>query len=204
MECPTRRSCQPNSLNLSVFREVSFLHDATAGEPPSSGGVRDLNLIIKPGSVVGITGPSGAGKTTFADLLVGLYPPQSGDMLVGDNALRGQWVGAWRSRVSYVTQDPFLFHDTIRRNLLWANDDADETALWDALRVAGAEEIVHNAAQGLDSVVGERGCLLSGGERQRLCLAKRCSDAHAFSCSMRRLARLMLRESTPYLSAYSL
>jgi ATP-binding cassette, subfamily C, bacterial len=86
--------------------------------------------------------------------------------------LRGPSVTAWRNSVSYVAQDPFLFHDTIRRNLLWANPEADEAALWDILRLAGAEDIVRNAAQGLDTVVGERGTLLSGGERQRLCLAR--------------------------------
>ena len=155
-----------------VFSGVSFVHEAASGSSDSAGGLRDLDLIIEPGSVVGITGPSGAGKTTFADLLVGLYPPQCGEILIGGVVLRGPSVTAWRNSVSYVAQDPFLFHDTIRRNFLWANPEADETALWDMLRLAGAEEIVRNAAQGLDTVVGERGGLLSGGERQRLCLAR--------------------------------
>jgi ABC-type multidrug transport system fused ATPase/permease subunit len=155
-----------------VFNKVLFLHDPEVAESGSAGGVRDLDLMIEPGSIVGITGPSGAGKTTFADLLVGLYPPQFGEIRVGGIALRGPAVTAWRNCVSYVAQDPFLFHDTIRRNLLWANPHADEAALWGVLRTAGAEDIVRNAAQGLDTVVGERGALLSGGERQRLCLAR--------------------------------
>src|SRR6185369_7173309 len=90
-----------------VFSGVSFVHDAESGSP--TGGVRDLDLIIEPGSIVGITGPSGAGKTTFADLLVGLYPPQSGTILIGGVPLRGPSVMAWRNSVSYVAQDPFLF-----------------------------------------------------------------------------------------------
>ena len=154
-----------------VFSKVSFLHDAS-GESEVAGGVRDLNLIIEPGSVVGITGPSGAGKTTFADLLVGLYPPQSGEILIGGIGLRGPSVTGWRNSVSYVAQDPFLFHDTIRRNLLWANPEANEIEVWDMLRLAGAEGIVRNVPGGLDALVGERGTLLSGGERQRLCLAR--------------------------------
>jgi len=174
-EAPTVVSSKPG-INLPdgsiVFHGVSFLYDAAPGAADSVGGVRDLELIIEPGSIVGVTGPSGAGKTTFADLLVGLYIPQSGEIAVGGIPLRGPIVAAWRNSVSYLAQEPFLFHDTIRRNLLWANPEADETGLWDVLRIAGAEEIVRDAAQGLDTVVGERGGLLSGGERQRLCIAR--------------------------------
>ena len=78
----------------------------------------------------------------------------------------------WRNAVSYVAQDPYLFHDTIRRNLLWAAPEANEAAIWHVLCMVGAENIVRNMSQGLDAVVGERGGLLSGGERQRLCLAR--------------------------------
>ena len=153
-----------------TFNKVWFLHDTAADAQRPQGGVRDLELVIEAGSVVGITGPSGAGKTTFADLLVGLYAPQSGEVLVGGVALRGPAVTTWRKSVSYISQDPFLFHDTIRRNLLWANPDVDDATLWSALQMAGAEEIVRNV--GIEALVGERGGLLSGGERQRLCLAR--------------------------------
>jgi ATP-binding cassette subfamily C protein len=129
-------------------------------------------LKIASGSIVGICGPSGEGKTTFIDLLVGLYPPQSGEILVGNVVLSGAALNAWRDRVSYVTQDAFLFHDTIRRNLLWAAPKSREEDLWSVLRLAGADGLVKKMAAGLDTVVGERGTLVSGGERQRLALAR--------------------------------
>jgi ATP-binding cassette subfamily C protein len=74
--------------------------------------------------------------------------------------------------VSYVSQEPFLFHDTIRNNILWARPEAVEADLWDALRQAGADELVRRMDDGLETIVGERGALLSGGERQRIALAR--------------------------------
>jgi ATP-binding cassette subfamily C protein len=121
---------------------------------------------------VGVTGPSGSGKTTFADLLVGLYPPQSGSILVGGTALEGGALSGWRDCIAYVAQDPFLFHDTIRQNLLWGNSGCSEADLWTALEAVGIGDFVRRANNGLDTVVGERGTLLSGGERQRISLAR--------------------------------
>ena len=154
-----------------VFREVSFSY-AGNGDTAASPVLHNVNATIATGSFVGICGASGAGKTTFADLLVGLFPPQGGEVSVGGVPLRGALLAAWRDRISYVSQDPFLFYDTIRRNLLWAAPGAGEEDLWNALRLAGAEQLVRGMADGLETVVGERGTLVSGGERQRLALAR--------------------------------
>lgn len=153
-----------------VFRDVNFHYQQT--KPSEPGAVTGLDLTIAPGSFVGVTGPTGAGKTTFADLLVGLLEPQSGEIAIGGTPLRGPAAVMWREHVSYVAQDPYLFRDTIRRNLLWARPQASERELWDALAIAGADRQVRRLESGLDTMLGERGGLISGGERQRLCLAR--------------------------------
>jgi ATP-binding cassette subfamily C protein len=155
-----------------VFRAVGYSYAQESERSGQALVLCDVDVTIPQGSFVGICGASGAGKTTFADLLVGLFPPQSGEIVAGGIALRGQALNAWRNRVSYVSQDPFLFHDTIRCNLLWAAPQASEDDLWSALRLAGADDLVRAMARGLDTVVGERGTLVSGGERQRLALAR--------------------------------
>lgn len=153
-------------------RSVSFHHVPDDGGGGAARGIEGVSLTIRPGEIVGITGPSGAGKTTFADILVGLFPPQRGQILVAGIALEGGALTAWRNHVSYVSQDPYLFHDTVRRNLIWANPQSSEQDIWDALALVGAERLVRGMENGLDTIVGERGTLLSGGERQRIALAR--------------------------------
>jgi ATP-binding cassette subfamily C protein len=155
-----------------AFRNVTFLHQESQSEKSVAAGVRSLTLTIDEGSVLGVTGPSGSGKTTFADLLVGLFPPQSGEISIGGIALAGSIVPAWRNVISYVTQDSFLFYDTIRNNLLWGGRNLGDEAIWEALDVAGVADFVRRTRRGLNTVVGERGSLLSGGELQRISLAR--------------------------------
>lgn len=152
------------------FRDVGYRHRDGAGV--RRGGLAPLSIVIEPGEFLGIAGPSGVGKTTFVDLLVGLYEPDQGEIAVAGRILSSATLSAWRRHVSYVAQDAYLFHDSVRHNLLWANPDADEDAIWAALRVVGADTLVRAMPAGLDTVVGERGSLVSGGERQRLALAR--------------------------------
>lgn len=148
--------------------------------------VDNVNFEIPARKVTAIVGPSGAGKSTIADLLLGLLAPEKG-IIIADGRPIGSYnylihnnesednsipLIQWRHSIAYVPQETFLFHDTLRANLLWANPNATEEELWDALRMASAEDFVLRMPQGLDTLVGDRGITLSGGERQRIALAR--------------------------------
>lgn len=153
-----------------TLSEVSFVH--RAGDAETAGGIDRISVSLPAGAVVGITGPSGSGKTTFVDLVAGIFVPQSGGIAVNGASLDGANLHFHRSRLAYVGQDPVLFGDTIRRNLLWAAPTASEAAMWQAIELVGAGDIVRRLGHGLDSPVGERGGLISTGERQRIALAR--------------------------------
>jgi ATP-binding cassette, subfamily C, bacterial len=150
------------------FEQVSFSYDAQANSPVIS----NLNLIIKAGETTAIVGPSGAGKSTIADLVMGLIAPNQGRIIVDGMELNPQGMKLWRDQIGYVPQDTFLFHDTLRTNLLWAKPDAKEEEINQSLKFAAAEEFVSGLFKGLDTILGDRGVLISGGERQRLALAR--------------------------------
>jgi ATP-binding cassette subfamily C protein len=133
--------------------------------------VRDVSLDIEAGQTTAIVGPSGAGKSTLVDLLTGLLAPTTGRVLVDGKPLRSEHLKAWRDQIGYVPQDSFFFHDSVRANLLWANPDATEADLWQAIMAASAD-FVRALPEGLDTIIGDRGVLISGGERQRLGLAR--------------------------------
>lgn len=141
----------------------------------ASNGVERLcgaSFALAAGEVVALTGGSGAGKTTLIDLLTGLLTPTSGRVLVQGAALDRAGAYAWRDRIAYITQETWLANDTIRANLRRGEAAGDDAALWEALRLVGAEGLVRSAEHGLDTPVHEQGSRFSGGERQRLALAR--------------------------------
>ncbi|MCB1689050.1 MAG: ABC transporter ATP-binding protein [Halioglobus sp.] len=131
-----------------------------------------LSLQIEAGSLTTLVGPSGAGKTTIIDLAIGLLRPQSGEVLLDGIPLADIDISQWRKMIGYVPQDTILLHDTILHNVTLGEPSLTSDDVERALRAAGAWEFVNKLAQGLDTVVGERGGKLSGGQRQRIVIAR--------------------------------
>ncbi|MCS6780488.1 MAG: ABC transporter ATP-binding protein/permease [Geminicoccaceae bacterium] len=131
-----------------------------------------LDLVVPAGSLTVLTGPSGAGKTTIVDLILGLHRPDAGRVAIDGVDLREIDLFSWRRMVGYVPQETVLFHDTIRANLTLGDDRVSEAELEAALRTAEAWDFVAALPEGLETVVGERGARLSGGQRQRIALAR--------------------------------
>jgi len=150
------------------FERVSFSY----GGGESVAAVRELDLTIEAEKITAIVGSSGAGKSTIADLVIGLIQPDRGRVLVDGEPLGPEVLSSWREQIGYVAQETFLFNDTVRANLLWARPEAGEEQIWQALELAAAGGFVSELPEGLQTVLGDRGVRLSGGERQRLALAR--------------------------------
>jgi len=150
------------------LRHVTFRYDSRVATPT----LDDVSVDIPAGRTTAIVGVSGAGKSTVADLVLGLLRADQGTVTIDDQPLNAGNVQDWRDQIGFVPQEMFLLHDTVRANLLWASPTASTDDLWIALRAAAADEFVLRLPKGLDSVVGDRGSLISGGERQRLALAR--------------------------------
>jgi ATP-binding cassette subfamily C protein CydCD len=153
-----------------------------------------VSLRVPVGSTVALVGPSGAGKTTVANLLLRFWDPQRGVVRLLGHDLRDYTLDDLRRRIALVAQDTYLFNDTLRANIMLARPDADELALAAALERAALSDVVASLPDGLDTVVGERGARLSGGQRQRVAIAR------AF---LKNAPVLILDEATSHLDAVS-
>ena len=147
---------------------VTFVYEDSARPA-----LQDVNLTIRRGESVGIVGPTGAGKSTLVDVLLGLLRPTSGRVLIDGDDLTG-YERAWRRLIGYVPQDPYLLDDSLRRNIAFGVPDTtiDEQRLARACTGAQLDEFLRELPDGLETVVGEDGVRLSGGQRQRVAIAR--------------------------------
>ncbi len=146
------------------------------GRPPGPDqrrwALRDVSFAIAPGQVAALVGPSGAGKSTITYLLPRLYDPTEGRILLDGDDLRDIALESLSEQVGMVTQETFLFHDTVRNNLLYAKPDANQESVERACQAANIHDFIVGLPDGYDTLVGERGYRLSGGEKQRVAIAR--------------------------------
>jgi ATP-binding cassette, subfamily C, bacterial len=155
-----------SSLNQAItFRNVSFSY----GDKPV---LRNVFLTIPAGGFIALTGPSGAGKTTIADLIIGLFSPQEGQVSIDDVSVTDMSLKAWRSMIGYAPQETIMFHDTIFTNVTLGDPTLSRADAEEALRGAGSWDFVTSLPEGMDWIVGEKGARLSGGQRQRIAIAR--------------------------------
>ena len=148
------------------FQDVSFAYPSSI-----SNVLNGINLSASSGQFLGVMGHTGAGKSTILKLIERFYEPQTGRVLINGRDINEFSIESVRSRIGFVSQEPFLFYGTIRDNVAYARD-VKESEILDALELAGASEFISQLSNGLDTMVGDRGVMLSGGQRARISLAR--------------------------------
>lgn len=160
------RGGRPPTLTHSIqLADVSFSY----GDKPV---LERFSMVARAGQLTVLSGASGGGKTTITDLILGLYEPQAGEVLLDGVPLHDIDLHRWRAMVGYVPQELGLFHDTVFANVTLGDPNITEAAVMRALDLAGATDFVRELPEGLQTSVGERGARLSGGQRQRIALAR--------------------------------
>jgi subfamily B ATP-binding cassette protein MsbA len=163
----------PNAIALKSsegridFEDVTFRYANTNRDA-----IRNVTLRIKPGKTFALVGASGAGKSTILSLILRLYDPTSGAVKIDGRDLRSITQKSLRDQIGLVTQETFLFHDTIFNNILFGRLDATQEQIYEAAQAAYAHEFIMAQPKGYDTVIGDKGCLLSGGQQQRLAIAR--------------------------------
>ncbi len=162
---PGQGGLPPRLTSAISLRDVSFSY----GREKVLEGV---SMTLPAGAFIAVVGPSGAGKTTVADLVIGLLRPQQGEIWIDDLPMADIDSQAWRGMIGYVPQETFLFHDSVMANVTLGDEEISRAEVETALRRAEAWAFVAALPEGMDTVVGERGARLSGGQRQRIAIAR--------------------------------
>ena len=166
-ERPVGRRLQFTKLTDDIqIQRVSFRHEGRDAL------FENLNMTIPRGKLTALVGPSGSGKSTVADLLLGLFQPQQGEILINGISLRDLDLLTWRKGIGFASQDTFVFNSSIRDNILVGRPEATEQEVVEAARQANAHDFIDEMPQGYDTVAGDRGVKLSGGQRQRIAIAR--------------------------------
>lgn len=148
------------------FDHVAFSYEA---DHPV---LTDISFTAEPGQTVAIVGPSGAGKTTIANILPRFYDVTGGSVRIDGTDIRDVTIGSLRDHIGLVPQDTLLFNTTIKNNILYGRLDATDEEVWEAVRAANAEHFIRELPMGIETRVGDRGLVLSGGQRQRIAIAR--------------------------------
>lgn len=154
------------------FENITFAYTKPNGEKLERPALNGVDLKLAPGRFYAFVGPSGAGKSTLFSLILRFYDPDSGRVLIDGHDLRSVTQSSLRENIGIVSQDTFLFHDTIRENIRYGRLDATEEEIIAAAKKAHAHEFIMQVEGGYNAVVGDAGCNLSGGQKQRLSIAR--------------------------------
>lgn len=166
------REKKENGQKVSLDREISVEHMAFTYPNMEEAVLKDVNVKIAKNSSVAFIGPSGAGKTTFVDLILGVLTPQEG-VIKADGVDIQSGLRSWHEKIGYIPQSIYMLDDTIRNNIAFgAKDGVDDAKIWEALKQAQLDDFVREMEDGLDTVIGEAGVRLSGGQRQRIGIAR--------------------------------
>src|SRR5262249_24623652 len=160
------RRASGSQWDISV-QDLSFRHPGATRDA-----LRDVSFGVKPGETLALVGRNGAGKSTLLDLLMRLYDPTTGRVVIGGVDLVEWDLEAWRAAVGVLPQEAFLFHATVAENIAYGRPGASRTDVLRAAEATGVDRFLRPLTRGLDTVVGERGAKLSGGERQLIALAR--------------------------------
>ncbi len=150
------------------FRNVTFTYKNDAKSPV----LKNLSFIIEPNQKVSLVGPTGCGKTTLVKLIMLLYEPQEGEILLDDKDIRNYPLDTLRRHIGYIEQDLYLFSRKISENIAFGRPEATQDEIVAAAKLAQVDDFVKEFAEGYNTIVGERGTRLSGGEKQRIAIAR--------------------------------
>ncbi len=164
----------PGAVKLERFERSILFDNVTFRYPNTPNGfqIHSAPLEVKAGEIVALVGPSGAGKTTLANLVPRFYDVTGGAIRIDGRDIREYQLASLRSKIGIVAQDTFLFNDTVANNIRYGDPKAEDEAVREAARNALAEEFILRLPDGYDTVIGERGLKLSGGQRQRIAIAR--------------------------------